>query len=65
MPCRHRSLGGVQTVDRLTLTGRCALFRSYIASWSELMPTDGTHVEVVQGVTSTADTVTSTEIARK
>ncbi|WP_218160015.1 hypothetical protein [Streptomyces sp. PAN_FS17] len=33
-----------------------------LAHWSELMPTDGTHVEVVQGVTTAADQVTGREI---
>ncbi|WP_030242178.1 MULTISPECIES: hypothetical protein [unclassified Streptomyces] len=33
-----------------------------LAKWSELMPTDGTHVEIVQGVTSAADPVTTQEI---
>lgn len=38
-----------------------------MATWTELMPTDGTHVEVVQGMTSAADAVTGKEIddARK
>ncbi|MCZ7434835.1 hypothetical protein O7598_00330 [Micromonospora sp. WMMC241] len=33
-----------------------------LAKWSELMPTDGTHLEVVQGATTAADAVTSREI---
>jgi hypothetical protein len=33
-----------------------------LATWSELMPTDGTHIEVVQGATNAADTVTKQEI---
>ncbi|MEE3918929.1 hypothetical protein V2I01_12330 [Micromonospora sp. BRA006-A] len=31
--------------------------------WTELMPTDGTHLEVVQGVTTAADAVTAKEIS--
>ncbi len=31
--------------------------------WSELLPTDGTHVEVVQAMTSAVDTLTQSEIA--
>jgi hypothetical protein len=34
-----------------------------VARWNELLPTDGTHVEVIQGVTSAADPVTSQEIS--
>jgi hypothetical protein len=34
-----------------------------IAKWTDLMPTDGTHVEVVQGVTSAVDAITAKEIA--
>ncbi len=34
-----------------------------LATWDELMPTDGTHVEVVQGVTNAADPITDQEIA--
>lgn len=33
-----------------------------LAEWSELMPTDGTHVEVVQGLTSGADAATAAAI---
>jgi hypothetical protein len=33
-----------------------------LAEWTELLPTDGTHVEVVQGATSAADRVTAAEI---
>lgn len=33
-----------------------------LATWTELMPTDGTHAEVVQGVTSAADETTRREI---
>ncbi|TDU90345.1 hypothetical protein EV138_3931 [Kribbella voronezhensis] len=33
-----------------------------VAHWAELMPTDGTHLEIVQGATSAADAVTSQEI---
>ncbi|WCN79559.1 hypothetical protein [Micromonospora sp. LH3U1] len=33
-----------------------------LAKWAELMPTDGTHLEVVQGATTAADAVTSKEI---
>jgi hypothetical protein len=33
-----------------------------LASWNELLPTDGTHVEVVQSMTSAADEFTRTEI---
>jgi hypothetical protein len=33
-----------------------------MASWTELMPTDGTHLEVVQGATTAADDVTKSEI---
>ncbi|MBU2667489.1 hypothetical protein KOI35_28650 [Actinoplanes bogorensis] len=33
-----------------------------LAKWSELMPTDGTHLEVVQGATTAADAVTAKEI---
>jgi hypothetical protein len=32
------------------------------ARWRELMPTDGTHLEVVQGMTSAADAVSQKEI---
>ncbi|MEO3821120.1 hypothetical protein [Plantactinospora sp. B24E8] len=34
-----------------------------LAKWTELMPTDGTHLEVVQGVTTSADAVTAKEIS--
>ncbi|MBQ1066101.1 hypothetical protein [Micromonospora sp. D75] len=34
-----------------------------LAKWTELMPTDGTHLEVVQGVTTAADEVTAKEIS--
>jgi hypothetical protein len=34
----------------------------YLGQWTELMPTDGTHVEVVQAMTSAADTLTQGEI---
>ena len=33
-----------------------------MASWTEVMPTDGTHLEVVQGITSAADDTTKSEI---
>ncbi len=33
-----------------------------MAEWTELMPTDGTHVEVVQGITTAADEITKAEI---
>jgi hypothetical protein len=33
-----------------------------IAKWEELMPTDGTHIEVVQSVTTAADPATQAEI---
>jgi hypothetical protein len=33
-----------------------------MASWTEVMPTDGTHLEVVQGITSATDQITSPEI---
>jgi hypothetical protein len=33
-----------------------------LASWAELMPTDGTHIEVVQAATSAADLATKQEI---
>jgi hypothetical protein len=33
-----------------------------LAEWTEVLPTDGTHVEVVQGATSAADTATAAEI---
>jgi hypothetical protein len=32
-----------------------------IAQWTDLMPTDGTHVEVIQGATSAADNTTAHE----
>ncbi|MEU4794069.1 hypothetical protein AB0F95_30625 [Micromonospora tulbaghiae] len=34
-----------------------------LAKWTELMPTDGTHLEVVQGATTAADAVTAKEIS--
>jgi hypothetical protein len=34
-----------------------------LATWTELMPTDGTHMEVVQGATNAADDITGQEIA--
>src|SRR4029077_8353221 len=34
-----------------------------LATWYELMPTDGTHVEVIQGATGAADAFTGQEIA--
>jgi len=34
-----------------------------LADWDELMPTDGTHLEVIQGLSNAADTVTRQEIA--
>jgi len=34
-----------------------------LATWNELMPTDGTHIEVIQGVTNAADAITGQEIA--
>jgi hypothetical protein len=33
-----------------------------IAAWQEVMPTDGTHLEVIQGFTTAADAITSREI---
>ncbi len=33
-----------------------------LATWNELMPTDGTHIEVVQGATNAADAITGKEI---
>ncbi|MGC4847581.1 hypothetical protein ACLQ3F_10095 [Micromonospora sp. DT15] len=47
------------------LTGECQEVpeRVYcLAKWAELMPTDGTHLEVVQGATTAADAITSKEI---
>lgn len=35
---------------------------SCLAVWNELMPTDGTHIEVIQGVSSAADMITTSEI---
>lgn len=34
-----------------------------MAKWNELMPTDGTHIEVMQAITTAADPVTALEIA--
>jgi hypothetical protein len=34
-----------------------------IARWEELMPTDGTHIEIVQGKTSVADAITTKELS--
>jgi hypothetical protein len=33
-----------------------------LAEWTEVMPTDGTHIEVVLGATSAADDVTAAEL---
>jgi len=48
------------------LSAPCApapdLFRC-MARWEELMPTDGTHIEVVLSTTSAADAITTKEIA--
>lgn len=33
-----------------------------IANWNEVMPTDGTHIEVVQGASNAADAITAKEI---
>lgn len=35
----------------------------FLGQWTELLPTDGTHVEVVQAITSAADTLTQGELA--
>ena len=33
-----------------------------LAKWTQLMPTDGTHIEVIQGLTSAANSITMQEI---
>ncbi|WP_243300019.1 hypothetical protein [Bacillus litorisediminis] len=60
---RSEVIGSVDEVAPLTKAGQEAPepFRS-LATWYELMPTDGTHIEVMQGATSAADSVTTKEI---
>jgi hypothetical protein len=57
-------LGAVDEVTELTNECQEAPEKyRCLATWDELMPTDGTHVEVVQGITTAADVITDQEIA--
>lgn len=60
---RSNVIGSTDEVAQLTEEGQEApeLFRS-LATWYELMPTDGTHIEVMLGATSAADAITTKEI---
>ncbi|MET3699408.1 hypothetical protein SAMN05877753_11147 [Bacillus oleivorans] len=60
---RSEVIGSVDEVAHLSEEGQEAPepYRS-LATWYELMPTDGTHIEVMQGATSAADAITSKEI---
>lgn len=61
---RLDELGAVDEVAELTKECQEAPEKyRCLATWIELMPTDGTHVEVVQGVTNAADAIKSQEIA--
>jgi hypothetical protein len=60
---RQKVLGAPEEVVELTEACQEAKESFYcLAKWSELMPTDGTHVEIVQGLTSAADPITAQEV---
>ncbi len=61
---RREVLGAADEVG--ALAAPCAKVEepfACLAEWTELMPTDGTHVEVVLGATSAADEATAAETA--
>lgn len=61
---RTQYLGSPDEADDLSDACQAVEDRAYcIACWKETMPTDGTHIEVVQGLTSAADDISSQEIA--
>lgn len=61
---RTDHLGTADEMPALTTECQEVPERVYcLARWTELMPTDGTHLEVVQGATTAADAITAREIA--
>jgi hypothetical protein len=61
---RTKYFGSADEADDLNKECQAVEDRTYcLACWKETMPTDGTHIEVVQGLTSAADDITSQEIA--
>jgi hypothetical protein len=60
---RGQSLGTPDEAPELTTECQQVPERVYcLAAWTEVMPTDGTHLEVIQGITSAADAITAKEI---
>jgi hypothetical protein len=61
---RGTVLGAPEELAELTEECQEVKEASYcMATWTELMPSDGTHIEVIQGTTTGADAITAQEIA--